>query len=93
MSKSKVYFSDFHTIALGDGIPKKLYKLVKAAGIPVWMPACSQNRSPAASSTTTCILRDLRTITTTSRTPILKSNGAHASNRQKRSASAAGNMT
>lgn len=33
MEKSKVYFSDFHTIALGDGIPKKLYKLVKAAGI------------------------------------------------------------
>ena len=30
MSKSKVYFSDLHTIALGDGIPKKLYKLVKA---------------------------------------------------------------
>lgn len=43
MSKSKVYFSDFHTIALGDGIPK--------------------------------------------------SNGAHASSRQKRSVSAAGNMT
>lgn len=33
MSKSKVYFSDFHTIALGDGIPKKLYKLIKASGI------------------------------------------------------------
>lgn len=33
MNKSKVYFSDFHTIALGDGIPKKLYKLIKASGI------------------------------------------------------------
>lgn len=33
MNKSKVYFSDFHTIALGDGIPRKLYKLIKASGI------------------------------------------------------------
>ena len=33
MEKSKVYFSDFRTPAFGDGIPTKLKKLIKAAGI------------------------------------------------------------
>ena len=33
MEKSKVYFSDFRTVALGDGLPTKLKKLIKAAGI------------------------------------------------------------
>ena len=31
--KPKVYFTDFHTIANGDGTAKKLQKLIKAAGI------------------------------------------------------------
>ena len=31
--KSKVYFTDFHTIAFGDGLPTKLKKLIKKAGI------------------------------------------------------------
>ena len=29
----KVYFTDFRTIAFGDGLPTKLKKLIKAAGI------------------------------------------------------------
>jgi len=33
MSKSKVYFADFHTVAFGDGLPTKLKKLMRAAGI------------------------------------------------------------
>ncbi len=33
MDRSKVYFTDFHTIAFGDGLPAKLKKLVKRAGI------------------------------------------------------------
>lgn len=33
MEKSKVYFSDFHTVAFGDGLPVKLQKLIKKAGI------------------------------------------------------------
>jgi uncharacterized Fe-S center protein len=33
MEKSKVYFTDFHTIAFGDGLPTKLKKLIRAAGI------------------------------------------------------------
>ena len=33
MEKSKVYFSDFRTPAYGDGIPTKLKKLIKRAGI------------------------------------------------------------
>lgn len=33
MAKSKVYFTDFHTIAFGDGLPTKLKKLIKKAGI------------------------------------------------------------
>lgn len=33
MAKSKVYFSDFRTPAFGDGMPTKLKKLIKAAGI------------------------------------------------------------
>lgn len=33
MEKSKVYFTDFHTVAFGDGLPAKLKKLIKAAGI------------------------------------------------------------
>ena len=33
MEKSKVYFSDFHTISFGDGLPTKLRKLAVAAGI------------------------------------------------------------
>ena len=33
MQKSKVYFTDFHTQALGDGLPTKLKKLIMRAGI------------------------------------------------------------
>ena len=33
MSKSKVYFSDFRTKAFGDGLPNKLKKLIRRAGI------------------------------------------------------------
>lgn len=33
MEKAKVYFTDFHTIAFGDGLPTKLQKLVRRAGI------------------------------------------------------------
>lgn len=33
MEKSKVYFTDFHTVANGDGLPAKLKKLIKFAGI------------------------------------------------------------
>lgn len=33
MEKSKVYFTDFRTKAFGDGLPTKLKKLIKKAGI------------------------------------------------------------
>ncbi len=33
MEDAKVYFTDFHTIAFGDGLPAKLKTLIKAAGI------------------------------------------------------------
>jgi uncharacterized Fe-S center protein len=33
MEKAKVYYSDFRTEAFGDGLPTKLKKLIKAAGI------------------------------------------------------------
>ena len=33
MEKSKVYYTDFRTIAFGDGLPTKLQKLCKKAGI------------------------------------------------------------
>lgn len=33
MEKAKVYFTDFHTIAFGDGLPTKLKKLIKKAGM------------------------------------------------------------
>mgnify|MGYP000796020413 CR=1 FL=1 len=33
MEKAKVYFTDFHTEAFGDGLPTKLKKLIKRAGI------------------------------------------------------------
>ncbi len=33
MEKAKVYFTDFRTMAFGDGLPAKLKKLVKKAGI------------------------------------------------------------
>ncbi|MFZ7131241.1 MAG: DUF362 domain-containing protein [Eubacteriales bacterium] len=33
MKKEKVYFTDFHTVAFGDGLPTKLKKLIKAADI------------------------------------------------------------
>ena len=33
MEKAKVYFTDFHTQAFGDGLPAKLQKLVRRAGI------------------------------------------------------------
>lgn len=33
MEKSKVFFTDFRTIAFGDGLPTKLKKLIKKAGI------------------------------------------------------------
>ena len=30
MEPSKVYFTDFHTVAFGDGLPTKLKKLIVA---------------------------------------------------------------
>ncbi len=33
MDKAKVYFTDFRTVAFGDGLPTKLKKLIKKAGI------------------------------------------------------------
>ncbi len=33
MEKSKVYFTNFRTVAYGDGLPSKLKKLIKKAGI------------------------------------------------------------
>ena len=33
MEKSKVYFTDFRTVAYGDGLPTKLKKLIRRAGI------------------------------------------------------------
>lgn len=33
MEKAKVYFTDFCTVAFGDGLPTKLKKLIKKAGI------------------------------------------------------------
>ncbi|MFZ7103218.1 MAG: DUF362 domain-containing protein [Peptococcaceae bacterium] len=33
MEKAKVYFTDFRTVAFGDGLPSKLKKLIKTAGI------------------------------------------------------------
>ncbi|MDF3001217.1 MAG: 4Fe-4S ferredoxin iron-sulfur binding protein [Bacillota bacterium] len=33
MEKAKVYFTDFRTVAFGDGLPVKLKKLIKEAGI------------------------------------------------------------
>lgn len=33
MEKAKVYFTDFHTIAFGDGLPTKLKKMIRKAGI------------------------------------------------------------
>ena len=33
MEKAKVYFTDFHTEAFGDGLPTKLKKLMKKAGV------------------------------------------------------------
>ena len=33
MEKSKVFFTDFRTIAFGDGLPTKLKKMIKKAGI------------------------------------------------------------
>ena len=33
MEKSKVYYTDFHTRKLGEGLPTKLQLLVKKAGI------------------------------------------------------------
>ena len=33
MEKAKVYFTDFRTVAFGDGLPTKLKKLIRAAGI------------------------------------------------------------
>ena len=33
MERAKVYFTDFHTEAFGDGLPTKLQKLVRRAGI------------------------------------------------------------
>lgn len=33
MKEAKVYFTDFRTVAFGDGLPTKLKKLIKAAGI------------------------------------------------------------
>ena len=33
MEKAKVYFTDFRTVAFGDGLPTKLKRLIKKAGI------------------------------------------------------------
>ncbi len=33
MEKAKVYFTDFRTVAFGDGLPAKLKKLIKTAGL------------------------------------------------------------
>ena len=33
MEKAKVYFTDFRTVAFGDGLPTKLKKLIKTTGI------------------------------------------------------------
>jgi hypothetical protein len=33
MEKAKVYFTDFRTVTFGDGLPKKLKKMIRAAGI------------------------------------------------------------
>ena len=33
MKKAQVYFTDFHTVAFGDGLPAKLKKLIRKAGI------------------------------------------------------------
>lgn len=33
MEKTKVYFTDFRTAAFGDGLPTKLKKLIKKAGM------------------------------------------------------------
>ena len=33
MEKSKVYYTDFHTRKLGEGLPTKLQLLAKKAGI------------------------------------------------------------
>lgn len=33
MEKAKVYFTDFHTVPFGDGLPVKLQKLIRKAGI------------------------------------------------------------
>ena len=33
MSASQVFFTDFHTQAYGDGLPTKLKKLLRKAGI------------------------------------------------------------
>lgn len=33
MEKVKVYFTDFRTRAFGDGLPAKLKKLIRAAGV------------------------------------------------------------
>ena len=33
MEKAKVYFTDFRTVAFGDGLPTKLKKLIRKAGI------------------------------------------------------------
>ena len=36
MSVSKVYFTDFHTKAFGDGLPTKLKKLIRCRPVPYW---------------------------------------------------------
>lgn len=33
MEKAKVYFTDFRTAAYGDGLPAKLKKLMRRAGV------------------------------------------------------------
>ena len=33
MEKAKVYYTDFRTIAFGDGLPTKLKRLIRKAGI------------------------------------------------------------
>ena len=37
MEPSKVYFTDFHTVAFGDGLPTKLKKLIKKPVSKNWI--------------------------------------------------------
>ena len=52
MEKSKVYFTDFRTQAFGDGLPAKLQKLIRRAGIDqisIWTASSSPSKCTLAS--------------------------------------------